>query len=66
MSASIRPTAVAGMFYPAQAAPLLGQVRHFLEQTKPRRQTRPPKAIIVPHAGYIYSCLLYTSDAADE
>ncbi len=55
MSASIRPTAVAGMFYSAQAAPLLDQVQHFLEQTKLRRQTRPPKAIIVPHAGYIYS-----------
>ena len=55
MSANIRPTAVAGTFYPAHAEPLLNQVQHFLEQTKLHRQTRPPKAIIVPHAGYIYS-----------
>ncbi len=55
MSANIRPTAVAGTFYPAHAAPLLDQVRHFLERTPPHKQVHPPKAIIVPHAGYIYS-----------
>lgn len=55
MSANIRPTAVAGTFYPARAAPLHDQIQHFLEHTPAHRQTRPPKAIIVPHAGYIYS-----------
>ncbi len=55
MSISIRPAAVAGLFYPAQASPLLDQVQHFIERAQSHGQTRPPKAIIVPHAGYIYS-----------
>lgn len=55
MSISIRPAAVAGLFYPAQASPLLDQVQHFIERAQPHGQTRQPKAIIVPHAGYIYS-----------
>jgi hypothetical protein len=55
MSISIRPAAVGGLFYPAQATRLLDQVQHFLGQAQPHQQAHPPMAIIVPHAGYIYS-----------
>jgi AmmeMemoRadiSam system protein B len=50
----IRPPAVAGMFYPAEAEELKAMVEKFLEAAKPPRG-RAPKAIIAPHAGYIYS-----------
>lgn len=49
----IRQAAVAGMFYPADAAELKREITHYL-QTNHSDET-PPKAIIVPHAGYIYS-----------
>ena len=49
----IRPAAVAGMFYPADAAELQQEINHYL-QSNPGLET-PPKAMIVPHAGYIYS-----------
>ncbi len=51
--AIIRQPAVAGLFYPAQAALLQQEIRQYLQQattTGPR-----PKALIVPHAGYVYS-----------
>ncbi|QQS53362.1 MAG: AmmeMemoRadiSam system protein B [Candidatus Competibacteraceae bacterium] len=51
---TVRTPAVAGLFYPADAAELQTQVRGFLDQVKPPTEP-PPKAIIVPHAGYIYS-----------
>jgi MEMO1 family protein len=54
--ASIRPAAVAGMFYPAAPRELAWEVDNMLEQSA---ATAPvagfPKALIVPHAGYIYS-----------
>ena len=49
-----RPPAVAGRFYPADPNQLRDQVEQFLAAvsvTVPRR----PKALIVPHAGYLYS-----------
>lgn len=49
-----RAPAVAGMFYPARAAELHSQVQTFLNQI-PVPAEPPPKAIIAPHAGYIYS-----------
>ncbi len=49
-----RTPAVAGMFYPAHAAELHAQVHSFLTQIHAPDEP-PPKAIIVPHAGYIYS-----------
>ena len=49
-----RTPAVAGMFYPASAAELHSQVQTFLNQV-PVPAEPPPKAIIAPHAGYIYS-----------
>lgn len=50
---AIRPPAVAGMFYPADAGQLAREVRTFV--TAPPASKLHPKAIIVPHAGYIYS-----------
>lgn len=48
-----RPPAVAGMFYPADPRQLAHEVQGFL--TEARTQRLSPKALIVPHAGYIYS-----------
>lgn len=50
---AIRPPAVAGMFYPADAAGLAREVHDFLKHA--RKFDLIPKALIVPHAGYIYS-----------
>jgi AmmeMemoRadiSam system protein B len=55
---SIRTPAVAGMFYPAEPGQLAHDVRQFLAQARthaPRSFDLIPKALIVPHAGYIYS-----------
>lgn len=55
-----RLAAVAGAFYPAESSSLAHLIQHFLAE--PPRQAgletlpeRTPKALIVPHAGYIYS-----------
>ena len=49
-----RPAAVAGRFYPA-SAPALGRlVDKCLAKARPGRSAKP-KAIIAPHAGYIFS-----------
>jgi hypothetical protein len=51
-----RAAAVAGAFYPADPRELTAAVRRYLSQAEPLpAATRPPKALIVPHAGYIYS-----------
>lgn len=50
----IRPPAVAGLFYPAEAAQLHQQVEALLAAAQPASGP-PPKALIVPHAGYVYS-----------
>jgi AmmeMemoRadiSam system protein B len=53
----VRPPAVAGSFYPADAQALRAVVREHLEGA--RASFAPPaswpKALIVPHAGYMYS-----------
>ena len=54
MSKDSRPAAVAGMFYPESAALLAGTVAGMLDRAATNPPLRP-KAIIVPHAGYIYS-----------
>lgn len=51
----IRPAAVAGMFYPGSRDALAGAVDALLAAVKPESAMRSPKAIIAPHAGYIYS-----------
>lgn len=50
----IRPPAVAGMFYPADPEELRQMVERFLADAG-RYHGTVPKAIVAPHAGYIYS-----------
>jgi len=50
---TIRPAAVAGLFYPANPDELHEQINHFLATTTASEEL--PLALIVPHAGYIYS-----------
>ena len=49
-----RPAAVSGMFYPADPLQLKQDIQAYLDQS-PVASQPPPKAIIAPHAGYIYS-----------
>jgi MEMO1 family protein len=52
----IRPAAVAGSFYPGDAAALATEVATYLAEATPAAgRSRAPKAIIAPHAGYMYS-----------
>jgi len=48
-----RPTAVAGTFYPSDKHQLHAMIQGFLDEAP--AEGRLPKAIIAPHAGYIYS-----------
>ena len=48
-----RQPAVAGMFYPADKHQLQSVIQSYLDHTTPSGGL--PKAIIAPHAGYIYS-----------
>lgn len=57
---SVRTPAVAGMFYPADRSELLSLINQYLAEaeinaTPDTIQAAVPKAIIAPHAGYIYS-----------
>ncbi|CDQ12207.1 MEMO1 family protein Acife_2212 [Acidithiobacillus ferrivorans] len=54
----VRPAAVAGTFYPAKASVLRAEVARLLagaESADEAAAVAWPKAIIVPHAGYVYS-----------
>ena len=51
---SVRPAAVAGAFYPGGPKELDATVQYHLSQVEPA-DAPVPKAIIAPHAGYIYS-----------
>jgi hypothetical protein len=53
-STRIRPPAVAGSFYPAAPATLRATVERLLAEAA-EREGPPPKAVIAPHAGYVYS-----------
>jgi AmmeMemoRadiSam system protein B len=53
--ASIRPAAVAGQFYPHDERVLRTQLAELLSTAVALEAAPSPKAIIVPHAGYIYS-----------
>lgn len=60
MQTTLRPPAVAGLFYPAQAEELGSEVTSLLAAASiaSKSSSKPsaaPKALIVPHAGYIYS-----------
>ena len=53
-SIKVRPPAVAGRFYPGHSTGLRRTIEGFLSRVKPDDAVAP-KAIIAPHAGYIYS-----------
>jgi AmmeMemoRadiSam system protein B len=54
---SVRPAAVAGMFYPGSRGALTRDVQAYLAEagTHPEAKGPLPKLLIVPHAGYVYS-----------
>src|SRR6516165_8594635 len=52
--AKIRAAAAAGRFYPADASALRGLVNDLLANVQPS-DAPAPKALIAPHAGYVYS-----------
>ncbi|MEW6776524.1 MAG: AmmeMemoRadiSam system protein B [Bdellovibrionota bacterium] len=51
---SDRAPAVAGAFYPGDPQELLGMLASFREGEKPGKKL-PVKAVLVPHAGFVYS-----------
>jgi hypothetical protein len=51
---TIRPPAVAGQFYPAEASTLRAALDGFFRDALPARAAQPV-AIVVPHAGYVFS-----------
>ncbi|SRR5260221_9789592 len=52
----VRPAAVAGMFYPEEPRELADEVAAYLDGTEEALQAPGfPKALVVPHAGYVYS-----------
>lgn len=52
--AVVKPPAVAGLFYSGDSQQLGSDVDHYLSE-KPVDGKYIPKALIVPHAGYVYS-----------
>jgi len=52
---STRPAAVAGTFYPGDPRELDRLIAEFIGAVDLPQGTAPPKCLIVPHAGYIYS-----------
>src|SRR5687767_9262725 len=51
----VRSPAVAGSFYPENPQELRAAVQAHLENAATAKDAEPPKALIAPHAGYIYS-----------
>lgn len=54
MNTNVRPPAVAGLFYPGDPQELRDVISGYLAQA-PTTAGPVPKALIVPHAGYVYS-----------
>ncbi|NOZ50949.1 MAG: AmmeMemoRadiSam system protein B [Chloroflexi bacterium] len=55
MGANVRRAAVAGAFYPASPAVLHQSVQNYLERARVPDFASPARAVIAPHAGYLYS-----------
>lgn len=51
---TVRPAVVAGQFYPADPAALRAALEGFFRDAVPAR-VRGPVALVVPHAGFVYS-----------
>lgn len=55
-SQHVRPAAVAGRFYPGEPAALRKMLAAFFARANPGYyDDAPPKALIAPHAGYVFS-----------
>lgn len=54
-TATERPPAVAGAFYPADPGELAADVDRLLAEARPVEPGGDPLALVVPHAGYVYS-----------
>jgi AmmeMemoRadiSam system protein B len=50
----VRPSAVAGYFYPSSEEQLIKIIKNYIEKANISIKSKP-KALISPHAGYIYS-----------
>jgi hypothetical protein len=55
VKSQVRPAAVAGSFYPAAAELLRGTVDRLIAEATPPPVRGVLRALIVPHAGYVYS-----------
>ena len=55
MHQTVRPAAVAGAFYPAEAVRLETDVQGYLADAQPVDLDFRVRILIVPHAGYVYS-----------
>jgi AmmeMemoRadiSam system protein B len=51
----VRPPAAADRFYPGRAAELGAMVDRLLDAARPPRLPRELKALVAPHAGYVFS-----------
>ena len=54
-SGEVRKPAVAGSFYPADPGQLKKEVTYYLDASKKRCKEAIVRAVIVPHAGYVFS-----------
>lgn len=52
---TVRAPAVAGTFYPSDPTKLASMIDAMLRNAEVTRPGVPPKAIVVPHAGFVYS-----------
>ncbi len=52
---AVRPSSLSATFFVADAQQLASQVDGFLQATPAPQCSRPPKIIIAPHAGHVYS-----------
>ena len=50
-----RQPAVAGSFYPSDATELKKTIAGFMAAAKPQQSNGKVRAIVVPHAGYVFS-----------
>lgn len=55
MGGNARPPAVAGTFYPDDPVELRSMIAEFLDKAALAAAPGVPRAMVVPHAGYIYS-----------
>ena len=55
MGIRVREPAVSGQFYPSERKQLAQTLKRFLQEVPFREIEAVPKALIVPHAGFIYS-----------